>query len=109
MGQHRSFLPAKRDLSSLVLHYEDAEMAQAFPALYELLCHAKRDGRYRASARLSLFADEGRLKASIWDPDTSSVWFVTLDSFQGALEAIERLLQAGGGEWRVRKDTGGRR
>jgi len=109
MGERRSFFPQKRDLSSLVLHFECADFAQQFPALYELMCHAKRDGRYRAGARLSIFADEGKLKASVWDPDTSSVWFITLDGFAGALEAIEAALQRGGGEWRVRKDQAARR
>lgn len=85
-------------------------MAENFPALYQLLCCAKRDGRYRASARLSIFADDQRLKASVWDPDTSSVWFITLDRFYDALEAVEKALQDGRGEWRERKHEGnGRR
>lgn len=105
----KNYLPSKRDLTNLVLHFESAEMAETFPALYQLLSHAKRDGRFRAGARLSLFCEDGRLKASIWDPDTSSVWFATLDSFQGALEAIEGMITDGRGEWRERKETGSRR
>lgn len=108
MGK-RSFLPRGRDLAAIACHYEEAEFAQAYPAIYELMVVAKREGRYRAGARLSLFADEGKLKASIWDPDTSSVWFATLESFVGALEAIERMLQEDRGEWRVRKENNGRR
>lgn len=84
-------------------------MAQQYPALYQLLCVAKREQRYRAGARLSLFCDDGKLKASIWDPDTHQVWFATLDAFQGALEAVEKLLQDGRGEWRERKDQNGKR
>lgn len=104
-----SYLPRQKDLVALVVHYEDDEFAQQYPALYDLLTTAKREQRYRAGARLSLFCDEGKLKASIWDPDTSQVWFATLESFQGALEAIEAMLVAGRGEWRVRKDSNGKR
>jgi hypothetical protein len=93
----------------MVLHYEDSDFAENYPALYDLMTTAKRDGRYRAGARLSVFCDDGKLKASIWDPDTHQVWFSTLESFQGALEAIEVILQRGGGEWRERKDTNGKR
>jgi len=108
MGQP-SYFPRKRDLVNLMVHYEDDEMARQYPALYQLLMVAKRDGILRAGARLSLFADDQKLKASIWDPDTHSVWFATLESFCGALEAVEKLLQDGRGEWRVRKEQNGRR
>lgn len=103
-----NFLPRGRDLKTLVVHYEDADFAREFPALYQLLSVAKRDGRYRAGARLSIFADDGVLKASIWDPDTSMVWFTKLECFQGALEAIEAILQRQGGEWRERKNYRGK-
>jgi len=108
MGQP-SYFPRKRDLAALVVHYEDDAMAQQFPALYQLLSVAKREGTFRAGARLSLFCEDQKLKASIWDPDTHSVWFATLESFLGAVEAVEKLLQDGRGEWRVRKDQNGRR
>lgn len=101
-----NYLPRRRDLANVVLHWEDEEMAVRFPALYQLLCHAKVDGRYRASARLSIFCDEGKLKASIWDPDTHQVWFATLEAFSGALEAIEKLVADGRGEWRERRENG---
>lgn len=104
-----SYFPRKNDLAALVLHYEDETMAVEFPALYQLLAHAKREGRYRAGARLSVFCDDGKLKASVWDPDTAQVWFGTLEGFSGALEAIEGMLQAGRGEWRQRKDDRSRR
>jgi len=104
-----SYLPRKVDLAGLVCHFEDEEMARCYPALYELLSVAKREGRYRAGARLSIFCDDGKIKASIWDPDTSQVWFATLESFQGALEAIEGMLVAQRGEWRQRKDGNGKR
>jgi hypothetical protein len=95
-----SFLPLKRSVLDVVCHYEDAAMALAFPALYELLCHAKRDGNHRAGSRLTFFADTGRLKASIWDPDTAQCWFSTLESADRPWEQVEALLQAQRGEWR---------
>ena len=104
-----SYLPRQRTLDTLVSHYEDAEFATQFPALYDLLTTAKREGRFRAGARLSLFCDDGKLKASIWDPDTHQVWFATLDAFHDALIAIEAMLVSGRGEWRERKEQNGRR
>lgn len=104
-----SYLPRGRDLAAVVLHYEDDEMAREFPALYDLLTMAKREGRYRAGARLTLFCEDGRLKASVWDPDTSQVWFATLEAFSGALEAIEGLLVNNRGEWRAKRDQNGKR
>ena len=109
MARKISYLPRKRDLTSLLLPFESAEMGESYPALYELMALAKRDDRYRAGARLSLFCEDGCLKASIWDPDTSMVWFATLEGFQGALEAIEGMLAAGRGEWRQRREQNGRK
>lgn len=109
MAKRPSYFPKKRDLASTVLHFESAEMAQAYPALYELLCHARRDDRFRAGARLTFFCEDMTLKVSIWDPDTSMVYFATLQGFEGALEAVERLLEEGRGEWRAKKEQNGRR
>lgn len=101
-----SFLPGRRDLENLACHYESAEMAESLPALYQLLCHAKRDGHYRAGARLSFFADGGRLKASVYDPDTNQVWFGTLEGWERMVEAVEGLLQQRRGEWRESRPNG---
>jgi hypothetical protein len=103
-----NFIPRRKLLSEVMTHYEDAEFAREYPAIYQLLCHAKVDGQYRAGARLSIFADDDKLKASIWDPASGQVWFCTLEAFKGALEAVEKLLEANRGEWRVRKENGRR-
>lgn len=103
------YLPRKKSVADTVVHFEDADMAQQYPALYDLLCNARRDGKWRTGARLGIFADDGKLKASVWDEDTSQVWFATLDGLSGALEAIETMLQEGRGEWRERKNRDGKR
>lgn len=102
--QRGSFLPRRVNLSELVCHWEDADAAQSHPALYQLLSQAKVEGKYRAGSRLTLFCDDQRLKASIFDPDTQQVWFGTLDGLRNALETIEELLQGGKGEWRKCRD-----
>lgn len=99
-----SFLPTRRNLSELQCHWEDSDAAQSHPAIYQLLSQAKVDGKYRAGAKLTLFADDGRLKASLYDPDTQQVWFGTLEALTGALEAIEGMLEAEKGEWRKCRD-----
>lgn len=100
------YLPKPRGVADQLTHYEDGDFGRDYPALYELLCLARKADKFRPGAKLSIFADAGRLKASIWDPDTDQVWYATLDGFQGALEAIERLLQNGQGEWRQSRKNG---
>lgn len=102
-SQKRSFLPRKRDLKTLVAHWEHADFGKKFPALYELLVAAKDGDQYRAGSRFTLFCEDGRLKASLWDPATQSVWFATLDDTEDPLGAVEALLQAGRGEWRDKR------
>jgi hypothetical protein len=99
-----SYLPHGVKLSEMVSHYEYCDFAVAFPALYQLLTHARdAAGQYRAGASLSIFCDGGKLKASIYDRATSMVWFHTLTSSERMIEAIEEALVAGKGEWRAKK------
>lgn len=99
-----TYLPRQTDDADGLLHYEDGQMATDYPALYQLLAH-KRDaaGKKRPGARLSLFCDDGKLKACVWDEHTDQSWFMTLESFQGALEAVEATLARSGGEWRRKR------
>lgn len=99
----KSFIPTRQTLVEGVPYYEDEEMGAALPALYQLLCASVADGKGRLGASLSLFAEQGRLKACIYDKSTSMVWFCTLDGSRGILEQVEGALQRGAGEWRVKR------
>lgn len=102
MGQ--SFLPSRQKLSEMVCHLEDAQFAESFPAIYQLLCHARdREGVYRAGATLSFFTDTGNLKASVYDRATQMIWFFTLASYRDCWEQVEAALKEGRGEWRAKK------
>ena len=99
-----NYLPSARKISEIRCHYEDADFAESKPALYQLLCSA-RDAAdvWRKGATLMLFADDGKLKATIHDPGTGQVWFATLSSSKGILEQVETLLQKGAGDWRQKR------
>lgn len=99
----KSYIPRRESLAQGTPFFEDAEFGQAMPALYQLLCASEHDGRPRLGASLSLFAEQGRLKACIFDKSTSMVWFLTLDGSKGILQQVETALQGGAGEWRPKK------
>jgi len=100
-----SYLPRARKLSETLTWFESAEMAEESPALYALLCSARDEaGAYRKGSTLMLFADDGRLKATITDPATGQVWFATLTGWRGCLKEIESLLQKGSGDWRAQRN-----
>jgi len=101
-----SYLPQRRNLENLVAHWEDdtGRFCERYPALYNLLSAAKLDGKYRPGARLTLFCDSGRLKASVWDECTQQSWYCTLEPAEDVLGEIEALLQAGRGEWRAKRN-----
>ena len=109
MGKQPNYLPSRHSLLTDPLHFESADFAKKYPALYQLMCYRMVDGKYRAGARLTLFCEDGKLKASIRDPDTAQSWFATLEAFEGALEAVEAILQRSGGEWREWRDAGAKR
>jgi hypothetical protein len=99
-----SYLPGPSSASPELLHYEDSHMAEALPALYQLLCLAKDEAKkFRPGATLTLYADQQRLKACIHDRHTCQVWFYTLDGSELILEALDAALRDGKGEWRQKK------
>ena len=97
------FFPSKPSPDTVRTHWESAEFAQQFPALYDLLGNAVCDGHWRAGATLSFFCEGGRLKASIYDRASQMVWFCTLKGDVDWLAETEHALQNGEGEWREKK------
>lgn len=73
----------------------DAAFVERFPVLYEYLTRDKyEDGKPRQTATISLMIEDGAAKGCLNDRDCSrSVW-VTSDSPQSILSALEAALSA---------------
>lgn len=107
MAKAKSFLPrAPEAKAASPYHWVSAEFSESYPAIFDLLATAKIDGEDRQGATITVFADAGKLKASIHDRHTDQSLFVTLDSPLGLWEALERYVVANPDEWRQRKEQG---
>lgn len=73
-----------------------------FPCLWAFLTATTwpEDGKSREPGSILLFTQEGALKIMLKDRDQGLVAFWTGASLQGLLEAVERDLDAGAGDWR---------
>lgn len=70
-------------------------------ALGEFLCESSwEDGKKRQTGSLTVFFDEGVLKACVSDKDAGLVAFVSGASWNGLMQAIEKGLRQGSLEWR---------
>lgn len=49
---------------------------------------------------MTVFCEDGKFKAAITDKDSGMVAFLSSDSFQGLLEALDRGLGNGSLDWR---------
>jgi len=71
------------------------------PALAEFLVSARwPDGSRRQPGSVTIFVDQGKLKAVMNDRDQGYVCFVTVGALQGLWEALESVLVDGDGDWR---------
>jgi hypothetical protein len=96
----RSFLPSA-GVSQTVEWLWACEKFQAkYPALYELLAAGLYEGEARKGATLTIFALDGRLKASISDRQTRQCMWLTLEPFEDVLAEIELAVASGKESWR---------
>lgn len=78
-----------------------------FPRLVEYLEEVKwDDGSKRETSTLMLLVEDGWLKACLNDRAMGCSLWVTADTVEAALDALEGHLERGDGEWRVRKPFG---
>lgn len=83
------------------------EDAARFPAVLEFMTAvAWPDGEPRTLGSLTLFCEEGRLKLCVSDKANGAVAFVTGNTLLEVLDAAERLLVGGGGDWRPTRENG---
>lgn len=87
-----------------------SKLALQLPALWEYLTLCEwEDGKERETASLTVFFGEGLLKACISDKDAGLVAFVSGESLEGLLQALERGLAEGTLDWRRQREAGGGR
>jgi len=95
---------------------EDDRLRQAMPALISHLVDAEYDdGSARLTSSLTVFSDQGVLKAALNDKDTGETLWVSAPGLHTLLATLERHLRDGTGDWRMRagqpprRTKGGRR
>jgi len=117
-GGHRGYRPSnrRRGLPSMSLikrasappageaslgDFADVEFQAVYPALFEFISLTRwDDGTVRAPGSITVFSEDGRLKACINDKDGLRVAFVAADSVRCLALAIDGGLLDGSLDWR---------
>lgn len=81
----------------------DEGLQMEFPGLYEFLARVRWEGHDRKPGKMIVYFEPGRLCVCLSDAHTGQVGFHTDETFQGAMEAVEKRLQAGKVDWRKSK------
>jgi len=101
---HGSFLPRAPVAEDKAWHFYDEGFQAEFPALFELLAATTQDGKPRESASVTIYVDQGRLKAIVSDKSSKMTYFTTLSGSCHALAELDRNIQDGKGDWRKQKE-----
>lgn len=81
----------------------DPEFHVKFPTLHAWLVLTGRSGKDRKPGSIVVFAEDGKWKAACNDKETRMVAFVSGESLEGLLGAIDKGLKAGTLDWRDSK------
>lgn len=82
----------------------DAKLMKAYPTLVEYLVTVKwDDGSARERSTVTLFIEDGSVKLALNDRDLSRSLYVTADSLDEALGALEEALKDDSADWRAWK------
>jgi len=88
----------------------DEIVAPRYPFLWEHLTETKwEDGSRREPSSITIFLDQGWLKACLNDKSGGLVAFVSSASFMGLLGALEDGLMEGTLEWRRAREGKGKK
>lgn len=92
-------------------HGPDDDLLSPYPGVCDFLGQDQwEDGSPRVTGSLTLFLDDGRLKACVSDKDGHRILFVTGSTLAAILDAVEVAVVSGEGDWRpVRQPAGGGR
>lgn len=86
------------------LDVTDKVFKENYPALFEYLVITEwKPGVARITATLKLFVDEGQWKACLVDRESDRLTFVSGDSVEGVMLALDEQLRTGGCDWRPDK------
>jgi hypothetical protein len=88
----------------------DSALENEYPALYDFLTTSvTSDALPRKTATLMLFAEQGSFKACLHDRQDGRSFFRAAPTWDGVLEAVERALAEGTGDWRYSNGETSRR
>lgn len=79
---------------------DDPELAKQYPALTEHLTCDWLEGAARQTSTVGISVDGGRWKGRLADRENGLVLFVSGDSFEGVLGALEAALTDPEADWR---------
>lgn len=80
----------------------DCKTLKKFPVLLSYLeDDAYEDGSKRERAKVSIFIEQGHVKAALNDGDAKRSCYVTADSLQDVLELLEKGLKDDSVDWRA--------
>lgn len=86
---------------SVPVTWHDEDFARRWPTLAAYLSDTTwDDGKKRETATLTLFVDDGCLKACLSDRATARIAFVTETTLQGLLDVLQEGLEDDSIEWR---------
>jgi len=81
----------------------------AYPILLEYMSTTEfDDGAPRETSTVTFFVEHGSIKACLKDREEGCVAFVTGDSFEAVLDALEASLGAGDLDWRYQRQANNR-
>jgi hypothetical protein len=80
----------------------DVGFVKQFPVLHAFLTEeTDEDGKTRAVSKVTVFVEQGQVKASLSDPDNESSLYVSCDTFEAVWGALEARLASGEADWRA--------
>ena len=102
MSQFVRKVVAKDQKRATVLDERGKDWMMAYPAIWEYLTlEAHEDGTPRERSMLMILVEDGIVKGCLQDRDQGQSLWASGSGVPGVLEALDRHLQAGTGEWRV--------
>lgn len=79
--------------------FEDPEFADGFPHVYALLAATRRADKFRLPSTITIFVDNGRLKACVSDRSASQSLFMTIDTSEEFWFQLNAYIAGNPKEW----------